>query len=785
MKDRAHTSVERILVGTPTSVGTGDVVLVSASGALVTLTDGWEYLEPGNITAISPTLGHEGTLVTIVGANLRMGGARVDTVYLAGVEVDTVVNHTDDVVIVRASPGNASMGDVVIVSDTGATTTLAGAWTYVQQGAIVSVTPQTGQLGTRVTIRGAGLRAGSGGVRTVLLGGEVALSILFENETTVIAVAADIVPGSGLDSIIIIADTGAFISRTGVWNYSTPSNVTSLTPAEGQVGTIVSIFGTRLLGGGGSIDRVVFGTTPASSVSGNDTVVVATVARSNVSAVVDVTVVADTGAYATQLNAFTFRAEGNIVGVAPATGQGGTYITITGTELLGGGTVATQVSLADVAVLAIESANDTVVIVRAGAATGASVGAVRVTSNTGAIVTLVGGFTYRAPGSIVEVDPAVGQEGTIVTIRGTGLLGSPTGTLVSALFAGTPGSILLQNGTQVTVRVGANTSATVGDVRLEGADGALIVAPDAWAYVAAGRITAVSPASGQQGTFVTITGERLLGNGTVLATVSIGGVLASIQSATDTHVVVRPGASVAGNATIVLTADTGAVITDTDVVFAYLEPSEMATVNPSSGQAGTRVTVTGVRLRGDGDNVSVVSLAGETSIVVSENDTYVVAVAPDGTAGIGDVVLQASNGALALLNNNWTFITRGDINATIPTSGQEGTYVTITGTGLLGGGARIVSATLVGVSVTDIVVSNDTIVVVEAGRGPASPLLGDVAITADTGAITTRTSAFTYNTPGTIVTVSPSQGGQGARVTIIGNFLCGAGEIWCISIITE
>ena len=66
------------------SAETGDVVLTSDTGSTVTLADGWEQLDDGEITDVEPAKGHFGTEVTISGTNLLGGADDLASITLAG-----------------------------------------------------------------------------------------------------------------------------------------------------------------------------------------------------------------------------------------------------------------------------------------------------------------------------------------------------------------------------------------------------------------------------------------------------------------------------------------------------------------------------------------------------------------------------------------------------------------------------------------------------------------------------------------------------------------------------
>lgn len=130
----------------------------------------------------------------------------------------------------------------------------------------------------------------------------------------------------------------------------------------------------------------------------------------------------------------------------------------------------------------------------------------------------------------------------------------------------------------------------------------------------------------------------------------------------------------------------------------------------------------------------------------------------------GDVRLLADTGAIVSAVGNWTYITAGVIDAIVPTSGQIGTFVTVSGSGLLGGGATIVSAQLRGVNVSEVVSSNNTHVVVRSGASSIPTGPGSVLLEADTGAIVEETftdarlnvsqDGFFYIEPSNITNVS-------------------------------
>ena len=96
----------------------------------------------------------------------------------------------------------------------------------------------------------------------------------------------------------------------------------------------------------------------------------------------------------------------------------------------------------------------------------------------------------------------------------------------------------------------------------------------------------------------------------------------------------------------------------------------MTSVNPSSGQYGTRVDIRGTGLRGAASEVVNVTLAGiRVEELVSQSDTLVQVIATTADAGSGVVVLTADSGAIVTGSPSWEYLETGDISSVSPTSG--------------------------------------------------------------------------------------------------------------------
>lgn len=756
--------------------GTGDVVLTSDSGATVTAENGWEYVAPAEITDVSPAVGQAGSEVQITGTTMLVGGNEIVEVTLGGV-VAEIKSQTDELVVIVAKAGNVlGVGDIRFEIDTGAFIVAEDSWTYLVQGDINKVDPSSGQHGTAVSIHGTGLFGGGNGITSITLSGVEVESQGQVTDDLIEVVAAE--AGASTGDVKIIADTGAIVVRTDGWTQVAKGVINEALPAEGQRLTAVEIKGTGMLSGGASIDSVTLdGVEVAEIFDSSDSSVFVSVGKkdSASSSAGAITIVADTGAHITKDEGFTYIEEGEITDVSPAVGQGGTYVTISGERLQGGGSAVVLVTLAGTTAELV-SESDTEVKVRA-AIGNAGQGHVVLTSESGALVTLENGFEYAEPGVVDSITPDVGQLNTLVTIAGKRLSGSGT-EVDTVTLSGIEALIVTQSATEVVVRLAVSDGAAGRVVTLLSVSGAIVTVSDLWTYAAEGTITGVVPNNGQYGTRVTISGSSLRGSGTEVVGVTLAGTaVLSLTDETDSLVeVVADHASAAENGDIVLTADTGATVTAAGA-WTQTEEGAVSSVSPGTGQYGTKVAIAGTGLLGAGNEVDSITLGGVlVETLVSQSDTLiqVIAAHADAADSAQATVITVDSGAVVTADGTWQFLEEGVIDSLTPASGQYGTVVTIAGERMFGGGASLESVSLLG---TDAVIdhgvsSADSIVVtVDA----ASAGIGNVVLVADSGAIVTLVDGFEYLEEGAVSLISPNRGQLGTIVHVYGKRLLGGG----------
>jgi hypothetical protein len=118
------------VVAAGNSAGSGDVVLISDTGAVVTKPNSFTYLSRGNISLVSPARGQLGTVVAIYGDGLLGGGTSLVSVSLNGVAPEEVLSVTDNVIKIRANEARPGLGAIRIVSNTGSVVEQDNGWTY-------------------------------------------------------------------------------------------------------------------------------------------------------------------------------------------------------------------------------------------------------------------------------------------------------------------------------------------------------------------------------------------------------------------------------------------------------------------------------------------------------------------------------------------------------------------------------------------------------------------------------------------------------------------------------
>ena len=638
-------------------------------GATVTIVNAWNYQPPVRVVSVSPMQGYFNTLVVIRGANFQPGGVPVTEVYLANIAT-TIESRSDTELRVRiAEMINSSTGQltgpIVIRSQNGAIFTSQIVFTYVQVR-VDSVNPETGQQGTRVTIRGLNLLAGGAFITNLTLGGILA-NISGESNREISAVAEASPMATNISDISYTVNTGARVRIPNRWQYVAPGTITGVSPSEGNRGTVVTITGSGMFGGGGGAAMVLLNTIPASEILVNDTNFIQVVAGASSTALSAgrIQIIADTGAFVnSELSeaAFTYLEPGT-VSFSPLRGQNGTRVTLSGMRFQNGEGIR-RVTLAGVEATIEGTPTATSILVRARRPSRLESfqGPVIIESSLGTITESTTNFTYLEEGLILSVTPTRGQNGTNVYIEGEGLFGGGM-TVQSVYLAGVMATVDDMTSTSINVTAGGQVDATTGDILIISNTGAYVRRINGWTYVQQGVITAIDPPQGQYGTMIIIRGERLASGGDSVQQVFIDDVLANgVVSMDNGTVVARAGEPQDGeafNGTVTLISNDGGRL-ESDIEWSYLNQSTITDVTPQNGTGNTSVTVRGMRLLGGGERIARVSVAGIEALQILEdrNDSFVrfqTGINPNGTEIIGDIMLESDTGALTILEGGWTY----------------------------------------------------------------------------------------------------------------------------------
>jgi hypothetical protein len=709
----------KIVVTAPTGVTTGNVIVTVggvASNAVL-------FVVAPTITSLSPTSGAITAPVTITGTNF--GNARgTSTITFNGVAaISTTWSATSIVVPV---PTGATTGPVIVTVQGAA----SNAVTFTITGApsITSLSPTSGGVGQVVTITGTNFGA-TKGTSTVTFNGTAATPNTWSATSIKVPV-----PSGATSGNVVVTVNGVASNGIAFTVFPTP-NISTLSPTSGPVGTTVTITGTNF-GPTQGASTLTFNAKPATASSWSPTQIIATVPTG-----------ATTGPVVVMVNGvpsngvtFTVNTAPLITGIAPLQGPVGAAVTITGANFGATKGTSTVKFNGTTATPTTWSATSIVVPVPTGATTGPLVVTVGGLSSNGIT------FTVLPTPTITSLSPTSGAVGTSVTITGTNF-GSSQGTS-TVTFNGVGAAPTSWTATRIIVLVptGATTGpvvVTVNGVPSNGVTFTVLPTP---------TITQVVPGAGAVGQSITITGTNFgATKGTSTVTFNGTGGTPTTWSATSIVVPVPTGA-ISGN----LVVTVGGVPSN-GIPFTVLTTPSITSISPTSGSAGTSVTINGTNFGGS-QNTSSVTFNGLLTVPTSWSATQIVAPAPTSVT-TGPVVVTV-NGAPS---NGVTFtVLAPTITSLSPTSGGAGTLVTITGTNF---GSTQGTGTVKFNAASAIPQSwSGTSIVVPV---PSGATTGNVVATV--GGVASNGVSFTVNSAPGITALSPASGNVGTVVTITGN----------------
>lgn len=466
----------------------------------------------------------------------------------------------------------------------------------------------------------------------VIVGG-VVLNLLMVSSTNLVARFPEFVAGevSELDG----SATGVTLVSTQYQTFTLPrnnefhlfnqTNNAVVSPTQGQRGTRITITGQNLLGYGDvdsiSLDQVTIGGNLAEIISSSQTSIELR-ASSGQSGIASISINTTQsfmnlgtfdGPYIFLEDVWVQLEDGSVSDIIPPAVQAGRLVILCGDNLLGGGALINDITLAGFSTTVfpqtpvpsnstlpgVECVSVQVPIIPQQQAT---TGGVSIITDTGAIVDSVNNFTFA---EIQDVAPSRGQPGTVVTITGVALLSGYTSVTPIVYLSGVEATLISASNTMVVVRATDPPEPIVSS-------GGMQITPDVfgvpgvieitvtnllsftvsssaldWTYEPSGEIETVSPSFGQFGTLVTVTGTNLLSYGASLTHAAFGELNASVTEATNTRVVLRaPDVGLTGDVDIFLFSVNGAQVRGQNV-FEYRERGVILSSTPSMGQRGT------------------------------------------------------------------------------------------------------------------------------------------------------------------------------------------------------
>jgi hypothetical protein len=738
-----------------------------------------------SVTTLSPSSGGTGSSVTISGQGFSTVAGQNTVTFAAadnGSVSATVTNATATSLTVTVPVGSIS-GDVVV--RVGSQTSLGLHFDVTASNprpAIFSITPNlilVGSASVTVTIRGVNFRSDSsvtvdGQSIPVTFIDQTQLQVTFSANQLSLAVhqiAVSNTQGGGTSNIVELTA-----------GYPVPT-IAALSPVTAQVGTspVVTISGTGFFS-----NSVVYFDDFAwqGSYVGGNTMLVTLNSPSPASHMFSVFNPGPGGGLSNRAT-FTFTPAVNstpptLMLISPNTGVQGQAptVTITGANFVTGGT-AVNVSGVGVSVSNVNVQSSTSLTASLTIDGEATPGQYLITLTTAGGTSQPLNFTVNlAPPTLTSIVPASGTVGTTVSVVLNGThLNDPSPTVS---VSGTGVTAVIQNiqGTALTANFTMASNATLGvhNVSVITSVGTTSSVPfTVNAAASPPTLTSISPTTGFSGTAITatLTGTNFVVGGTTV-NVSGSGVTASnfaVSSSTSmtANFTIDSAAGLGSHNVAVTTAggNSGAV---SFVVVPTLTGPTLTSISPSTGIAGTALTVTltGTNFVAGATTVNVGGGVTASNFAVSSSTSMTAQFTVDAAAGLGphNVTVTTPQGTSGAVVFNVVPAAPG-VTGLNPQGAQQGQIVTvtITGSGFVTGGTSV-SVGGSGVAVSNVNVQSSTSMTVTLTIDQeATP--GSHPLTVTTAGGTSSPINFTVNAAvPTLSGISPASGTRGTSVTV-------------------
>ncbi len=186
-----------------------------------------------SIQLLSPTAAAMGAVVSIQGSGFQSTQG-TSTVTFNGVPASPSI-WTDATITVPV-PAGATTGNVVVT--VGGVASNGVSFTVLPTPSITSLSPSSGTVGTSITITGTGFGT-TQGASTVTFNGTIASTVTSWSATSIVAP----VPAGATTGYVVVT-AGGSASNGQYFTITSALNITSISPASGNIGAFVTISGS-------------------------------------------------------------------------------------------------------------------------------------------------------------------------------------------------------------------------------------------------------------------------------------------------------------------------------------------------------------------------------------------------------------------------------------------------------------------------------------------------------------------------------------------------------------
>ena len=288
------------------------------------------------------------------------------------------------------------------------------------------------------------------------------------------------------------------------------------------------------------------------------------------------------------------------------------------------------------------------------------------------------------------------------------------------------------------------------------------------AATAAPTISSFTPASGSVGTVITVTGTNLGGSTTTAWVGSAHDASLANVSSTSVTITVPADAPVASDQLSII-APGGQVWSGSNFTVTGAAAPTITSFTPTSGPAGTVITITGTNLSG-ATTTAWVGAAHDAPLTNVSSTSVKITVPSDAATGADQLAVFTAGGTVFSGSNFTVTAATPSITSFTPTSGPVGTVITVTGTNLSGatlgwvGTAHDATATNVSSTTVQITVPAD-----------AATGADQLGLVYSSGTVLSATNfTVTAAAAPTISSFTPASGPVGTVITVIGTNLGGS-----------